>query len=411
MVAAMAIKEPNRLRIERLAARFNARRGRVEATTAERAAAFEGAFVRAREQILVPSLHELGAELRKVGHDYDVEIDVDTARSPRNLAFRVRLDGAKPANENVIGFFVQHEGSGNKSEVIAYLALMNEFDLGRFQDISEMTRDALEQMLVDGLEHFRWSATRAESVQKLVKGIHAFQKGYFASHRELFEQLSSAGQKPETLFITCSDSRVVPSLITNAAPGELFEVRNVGNVVPHPTLPGGTAAALEFAVAVLGVEDIIVCGHTQCGAIQAILEPERMQELSFVKQWLTQADAVRRIIGESVPPPGGRGALDGRRRGERARAAREPARISVRLRAPGPRDAAAERLGLSPGEGRGLRLRPRVRRVRALGLGLIFPQPSSTPPRRRKNRSRRSKMTCASAAGSRSTAESCSWAV
>jgi carbonic anhydrase len=135
-------------------------------------------------------------------------------------------------------------------------------------------------------------------MQKLVKGIHAFQKGYFASHRELFEQLATAGQRPETLFITCSDSRVMPDLITNSAPGELFMVRNVGNVVPHITLPGGTAAAIEYAVSVLDIENIIVCGHTQCGAMQAILEPEKMANLQFVRKWLDQTEAVKHVIDD-----------------------------------------------------------------------------------------------------------------
>src|SRR3954469_15250236 len=125
-------------------------------------------------------------------------------------------------------------------------------------------------------------------MQKLVKGIHSFQSGFFASHRALFEQLATAGQQPETLFITCSDSRVVPNLITDAAPGELFIVRNVGNVVPSVDLPGGTAAAIQYAVEVLNVENIIICGHTQCGAMNAILNPKTMENLPFVRKWLTQ---------------------------------------------------------------------------------------------------------------------------
>ncbi len=82
-------------------------------------------------------------------------------------------------------------------------------------------------------------------MEKLAKGLHSFQNGYFASHRQLFEQLASTGQRPETLFITCSDSRVVPNLITNAPPGELVVIRNAGNLVPDPNLSGGTAASLE----------------------------------------------------------------------------------------------------------------------------------------------------------------------
>ncbi|HEX3849781.1 MAG TPA: carbonic anhydrase, partial [Polyangiaceae bacterium] len=135
-------------------------------------------------------------------------------------------------------------------------------------------------------------------MQKLVKGIHSFQRGFFASHRALFEQLETAGQQPETLFITCSDSRVDPNLITNSAPGELFIVRNVGNVVPTVDLPGGTAAAIQYAVEVLNVENIIVCGHTQCGALKAILDPESVAHLEFVKRWVKSTIDVKNLIDE-----------------------------------------------------------------------------------------------------------------
>jgi len=137
-------------------------------------------------------------------------------------------------------------------------------------------------------------------VQKLEAGIHHFQGNYFASHRELFENLAQAGQQPETLFITCSDSRVVPNLITNAAPGELFIVRNVGNVVPaveHGIL-GGVAAAIEYAVEVLEVDNVIVCGHTNCGAIDAILHPDRVAHLPFVSRWLSESAAIPGLINE-----------------------------------------------------------------------------------------------------------------
>ena len=134
--------------------------------------------------------------------------------------------------------------------------------------------------------------------QKLVKGIHSFQRGFFASHRELYHQLATAGQQPETLFITCSDSRVDPNLITNSAPGELFIVRNVGNVVPNVDLPGGTAAAIQYAVEVLNVENVIVCGHTQCGALKAILDPESVSHLDYVSRWVKSTIDVKKLIDE-----------------------------------------------------------------------------------------------------------------
>jgi carbonic anhydrase len=137
-------------------------------------------------------------------------------------------------------------------------------------------------------------------MQKLAEGIHHFQANYFSSNRRLFEQLAADGQRPETLFITCCDSRVVPNLITNAAPGELFILRNVGNIVPSVErgVRGGVSAAIEYAVEVLGVEQVIVCGHTQCGAIEAILHPERSTHLPFVSRWLGESSLIPQLIEE-----------------------------------------------------------------------------------------------------------------
>jgi carbonic anhydrase len=135
-------------------------------------------------------------------------------------------------------------------------------------------------------------------MQKLVRGIHRFRENYFATNSQLFHQLATSGQAPETLFITCSDSRVVPTLITSAQPGELFIVRNVGNVVPpyDPGSGGATAAAIEYAVEMLSVENIIVCGHTSCGAMDALLHPERATKLPHVSRWLRHASSLREIV-------------------------------------------------------------------------------------------------------------------
>jgi carbonic anhydrase len=135
-------------------------------------------------------------------------------------------------------------------------------------------------------------------MQKLAEGVHAFHSQYFATHRALFRRLAERGQHPETLFITCADSRVVPNLITSTEPGELFIVRNIGNVVPELSLPGGTAAAIEYAVEYLCVENVIICGHTGCGAIEAALNPEMVERLPLVKKWLSQSDRLRTIVDE-----------------------------------------------------------------------------------------------------------------
>jgi carbonic anhydrase len=137
-------------------------------------------------------------------------------------------------------------------------------------------------------------------VQKLAAGIHHFQATYFATNRQLFEQLAVAGQRPETLFITCCDSRVVPNLITTAAPGELFIVRNVGNIVPavERGVLGGVSAAIEYAVEILEVGNVIVCGHTNCGAIDAILHPDRVKHLPLVSRWVGESSRIVTLIEE-----------------------------------------------------------------------------------------------------------------
>jgi carbonic anhydrase len=135
-------------------------------------------------------------------------------------------------------------------------------------------------------------------MQKLVQGIHHFQTQIFSSHKELFERLDQ-DQAPETLFITCSDSRISPNLITQTQPGELFILRNVGNLIPPYESMGGMAAGIEFAVESLQVKDIIVCGHSNCGAMQALLAPEQLGELPATKAWLAHARATERIIWES----------------------------------------------------------------------------------------------------------------
>ncbi|HEY1186007.1 MAG TPA: carbonic anhydrase [Gemmata sp.] len=136
-------------------------------------------------------------------------------------------------------------------------------------------------------------------MQKLIQGIHQFQGKSFVPMQGLFEQLAK-GQQPETLFITCSDSRIDPNLLTQAKPGDLFILRNAGNIVPpHGAANGGEAATIEFAVAALGVKDIIVCGHSHCGAMQGLLKPEQVAALPAVSSWLSHAETTRRIMRDN----------------------------------------------------------------------------------------------------------------
>lgn len=136
-------------------------------------------------------------------------------------------------------------------------------------------------------------------MQKLVDGLHQFQANIFSTQRELFERLAK-GQNPDTLFITCSDSRINPNLITQTEPGELFILRNAGNIIPaYGATNGGEGATIEYAVAALGVKDIIICGHSHCGAMKGLLQPEALKEMPAVAAWLGHAESTLRVIKEN----------------------------------------------------------------------------------------------------------------
>ncbi|QDV51882.1 carbonic anhydrase [Gimesia fumaroli] len=136
-------------------------------------------------------------------------------------------------------------------------------------------------------------------MQKLVDGIHEFQRNYFSQDQKLFETLTE-GQKPLALFITCSDSRINPNYLTQTKPGELFIQRTAGNIVPpYGTVHGGEAATIEYAVSALKVKDIIICGHSHCGAMSGLLDPALIEKMPAVKSYLEHAESTRRIVDEN----------------------------------------------------------------------------------------------------------------
>lgn len=136
-------------------------------------------------------------------------------------------------------------------------------------------------------------------MKKIIQGVHKFQQEVFGTHQELFARLATS-QTPHTLFITCSDSRINPNMLTQAKPGEIFILRNAGNIVPNYTdLVGGEAATIEFAVAGLGIEHIVVCGHSNCGAIKAVLNPELSRNLPALTKWLGHAETTRQLLNEN----------------------------------------------------------------------------------------------------------------
>ncbi|HEV2695981.1 MAG TPA: carbonic anhydrase [Verrucomicrobiae bacterium] len=133
-------------------------------------------------------------------------------------------------------------------------------------------------------------------MERLIAGVHKFRSDQFGNYRKLFRKLSQEGQNPHTLFITCSDSRVLAELITQSKPGDLFVVKNVGNIVPPASVAGdtnSTAAAIEFAVDNLRVSDIVICGHSQCGAISALLGQTKVGDSTpHLRDWLKLAAPV-----------------------------------------------------------------------------------------------------------------------
>jgi carbonic anhydrase len=136
-------------------------------------------------------------------------------------------------------------------------------------------------------------------VDNILRGLRRFQKLVFPKHRELFHKLA-LGQRPEALFITCADSRIDPCMLTQTKPGELFICRVIGNVVPrYPKTIGGVSATIEYAVGVLGVADVIVCGHTDCGVMKGVQNPKALQPLANVSAWLHHAEPARRAVEAS----------------------------------------------------------------------------------------------------------------
>lgn len=126
---------------------------------------------------------------------------------------------------------------------------------------------------------------------KIAAGVVKFQKEAYEERRDLFVKLAD-GQSPEALFITCSDSRIDPNLLTQTEPGELFICRNAGNIVPpHTNNTGAMTASIEFAVGALKVPHIIVCGHSECGAMKGAMRPEGLDDFPHVKEWLGYARA------------------------------------------------------------------------------------------------------------------------
>ena len=141
----------------------------------------------------------------------------------------------------------------------------------------------------------------ANPFRDMARGVARFQDEVYPRERVLYQKLVHDGQKPKALMISCADSRVIPEMITQCGPGELFVCRNAGNIVPPfgPTT-GGVSSVIEYAVMALGVRDIIVCGHSDCGAMGALLHPEKLAAMPNVAAWLHHSQAAQRIVEQTL---------------------------------------------------------------------------------------------------------------
>ena len=138
------------------------------------------------------------------------------------------------------------------------------------------------------------------SIRKILDGVARFQREVFPQHQELFAALATR-QRPDALFLTCSDSRIDPCLLTQTQPGVLFICRVIGNIVPpYPDAVGGVSATVEFAAGVLRVPDIIVCGHTDCGVMRGALNPDMVADHPTVRAWLKHAEVHERDADPSA---------------------------------------------------------------------------------------------------------------
>ena len=142
-----------------------------------------------------------------------------------------------------------------------------------------------------------------EVLADLKAGIRKFSMDVYAKSAEAYRKAASEPQKPDALIVTCADSRIDPELITQSGPGQIFVTRNVGNLVPaYGEMMGGVSAVIEYAVSALKVKHVAVCGHSDCGAMKALLNPESLEPLPAVKRWMTNAAAAASVASSLEKP-------------------------------------------------------------------------------------------------------------
>ncbi len=139
-------------------------------------------------------------------------------------------------------------------------------------------------------------------MNELIGRVFNFEKHTFPRQLALFSKLVAEGQSPKALMISCADSRILPEQIMQAEPGDLFVCRNAGNIVPpFAQANGGVSSTVEYAVVALGVRDIIVCGHSDCGAMKAVANPSLMAKMPNVAAWLRHSEAAGQVVADGYP--------------------------------------------------------------------------------------------------------------
>jgi carbonic anhydrase len=141
-----------------------------------------------------------------------------------------------------------------------------------------------------------------DSRKRLFAGVRRFQREVYPERSAEYQKVAREGQKPHALFITCADSRIDPELITQSGPGEIFVARNIGNMVPaYGEVLGGVSAIIEYAAAVLQVSQVVVCGHTECGAMDGLLHPAKVARFPLVTSWLRHGETALSIVRHTTP--------------------------------------------------------------------------------------------------------------
>ena len=140
-------------------------------------------------------------------------------------------------------------------------------------------------------------STPDQALERLLAGVHQFRRDVYPQRKPIYQQLMREGQRPHTLFITCADSRIGPELLTQSDPGDIFVLRNIGNLVPpYGEMMGGVSAVIEYAVVALQVNQVVICGHSGCGAMKGLLSDQSVASMPAVKNWLRNAEAALSVV-------------------------------------------------------------------------------------------------------------------